>query len=147
MYLLYQMSYGQRGISNITKPIIVGGLSYMASVVIMGDAKSLVTLPLVNKNVSVHTYMGLLGGLSSLGTQTVSNWILPYLPMNSSYASYESALLEPAVNGGLNVAATYILFPSLYKEQGALKLAGTGLIGELGGDYIYQHFIAPNIKL
>ena len=66
-------------------------------------------------------------------------------PMNTSYASYEAALLEPAVNGGLNVVFTYFVYPALYRDAGLLKLAGTGLAAELGGDYLYKNFM-PNVK-
>jgi hypothetical protein len=66
--------------------------------------------------------------------------------MNQSYASYEGALIGPVVNGGLNIGLTFFIYPSLYRTIGAMKLGGVGLVAELGGDYVYNNFINPNIK-
>lgn len=139
------MNYQGRLVTNFTKPLVVGILTYFLSMVVFPNSRYNVRLPFSVGTVSFATYMGLLGSVSSFGTQTVSNWILPYIPGNSSYANVEQALLEPGVNGALNVLVTYMLYPGLYNDIGALKLFGTGLGAELGGDYIYKNFVLPYV--
>jgi hypothetical protein len=65
--------------------------------------------------------------------------------MNGSYASYESAVLEPAANGALDVISTYFLYPAIYKDVGAMKLFGIGTVGQFGGDYVENHFILNSL--
>jgi hypothetical protein len=140
------MSYKERAVSTFTKPLIVAGISCLASMAFNSGNELMVRLPVTGNIVSLHTYLGILGGLSSLGTQTVSNWILPYVPMNGKYASYEASLMEPAVNGALDVALTYFEYPAIYKEVGAIKLFGIGVTGQFGGDYVENNFLMSSFK-
>jgi len=116
-------------------PIIVGGLGYLGSH-FMGDGKKVAVIG--SMNLSLPMFMGAVTGISSAVGESLKQWVLPMLPNNMSYSSMESTFLSPAIVGGVDAAAVYILTKQRFGE-GFMLGAGS----EILGSYLYSGIIAP----
>jgi hypothetical protein len=118
------MSTSSKVKSMLVKPIIVGLVSALGAKVMNQDYS--VTIPYIGTTISGPVFYGLLGTASSLATETVHTWVLPYLPQSASAVKAEAALLSPAIHAALNVGVLtlgYRIFFSdvsqkmLFKQQ------------------------------
>jgi hypothetical protein len=75
-------------------------------------------------------------GTSVLVGQIGGNYILPYIPLNSSFVGYEKLLLNPALTGRALVLALKLYDENTLKstEYGQTFLLGAG--SHIGTDYI-----------
>lgn len=136
------MSSKSRLFDTLAKPLAVGALSYLASMLI-NPSGDIVRLPLIDTAVSVHMFFGITGAASSAIAEPLSNYVLPMLPQSASAAYIEGAVLKPALNASINIAAVYMLYPALFNVVGALKIGGIGAVAQAGGDYVFNQFLHP----
>lgn len=137
------MSLGYKLTDQFTRPLVVAGLSYLASKTMNSEHFDSVQLPFTSMQVSLHTYLAMVGGGASVLSETLSNWVYPYLPQSEAFATYEAALTRPALNGLMNIGFTRVLYPSVYTSVGPTNLFAVGGLSELGGDYVYTNFVKP----
>jgi len=121
------------------KPLVVGIISALGSKV-MG-ANYNVGIPLLG-DVPAAVFYGLLGTGSSLASETLHQWVLPYLPQSAEMVKMENAVLSPALHGGLNVAVLYFAYPGILKEFGYLNPLLLGAGAEVLGSYSFDNFVA-----
>lgn len=99
-----------------------------------------VSLPLLGI-VSKPVFYGVLGFGSSLASETVHQWVLPYLPQSEEAVRAENALLSPAIHAGINLAVLKFGYPGLFGEQGWQEPVMLGIGSELVGDYAFSNFV------
>lgn len=116
-------------------PLIVGALGYAGSH-FMGDGGKEAVVG--SMSVSLPLFMGVLTGASSVVGETLKQWVLPMLPNNASYVSMESTFLGPAIVGGVDGLAAYLLTKTRFTE-GLILGAGS----EIAGSYLYSGVIQP----
>jgi hypothetical protein len=126
------------------RPLVVGAVSAVGAMAV--GANYNVTLPLLGAAPKAVFY-GLLGAGSSFATETVHQWVLPYLPQSDSAVRAENALLAPAIHAGINVAALQVFYSSMLKDIGFMEPILIGAGAEVVGAYGFDAFLLPQLAM
>jgi hypothetical protein len=136
------MSVSEKLKSQFVRPVVVGiisaigakamGLKYDVGVPLLGD-------------VSAPVFYGVLGTASSLATETIHQWVLPYLPQSDSAVKAENALLSPIIHAALNVGVLKLAYPGILNEMGYKDPIALGIGAEFAGEYAFESFVKPAI--
>lgn len=88
---------------------------------------------------------GLVMGLvSSLSVEVISNAVLPHIPNNQKFKHLESLVLHVASSAGVFVAGARIVSNKLNMEN-ARKFAITGIASEAVSSFIYEAIAEDNV--
>ncbi len=130
-------------LQTLTKPIIVGGIGILIAKLVFGEEGNLILF-----NQVVPGWIGIGGSLvaTTLLSESIGNYVLPYLPANMQFAQTEKLIFEPIINA----ACLYALF-SLAVTPGSstlnyMFLLKVGVLSAVRGQYAYD-VIGPMIKL
>ncbi len=123
----------------LAKPITVGIVAALGANA-MGAAYS-VGFPIIGE-VPAALYWGMLGTGSSLVTETLHTWVLPYLPQSDYSVKMENALLSPAINAAVNVLALKVFYPDILEFTGYTQPIAIAVGSQIAGDYAFTNFIA-----
>ncbi len=93
-------------------------------------------------DVSAAVFYGVVGVGSSLATETIHQWVLPYLPQSDYSVKVENALLSPAINAAVNVAFLKLAYPQVLNTLGYTQPIILGVGSQIVGDYAFANFIA-----
>jgi hypothetical protein len=121
------------------RPLVVGAISALGAKSMGGQY--LVDMPLLGE-VSKPVFYGVLGFGSSLVSETLHQWVLPYLPQSEEAVNAENALLSPALHAATNVLALKLLYPTILSYSGIQEPIVIGAGAEIVGDYAFSHWIA-----
>jgi hypothetical protein len=132
------MSISSKLKNQFARPIAVGLVSALGAKAMGKDFN--VTLPLLG-DVSKPVFYGVLGVGSSMGTEILHNWVLPYLPQSDSAVKAENALLSPAIHGLVNLGVLKVLYPGMLAEIGIQEPLLIGVGAEIAGGYAFDNFI------
>lgn len=138
------MSTSSKLKEQFAKPVIVGLVSAIGAKALGMDYN--VQLPLIG-DVSAPVFYGVLGTASSLATETLHQWVLPYLPQSSYAVQVENALLSPAINAALNVGVLYLMYPGILNVNGYTNPVVLGAGSQIVGAYGYNNFIAGSTMM
>jgi hypothetical protein len=122
------------------RPLVVGAVS-AAGAMALGQNFN-VRVPILG-SVSKSVFYGLLGAGSSLATESIHQWVLPYLPQSEAAVRAETALIAPAIHAALNVGVLSVAYPSIVNESGMLEPVLIGAGAEVVGAYSFDAFVAP----
>ena len=124
------------------KPVVVGVVSYLGAKALGLDKEVLDVNTAIGK-IPGAMFFGALGAGSSLVTESVHQWVLPYLPQSPEAVKVEDAILSPAIHAAVNVGAIYFLYPEMLKNIGIQKPVLLGAGAEVAGSYGFDNFIKP----
>jgi len=134
------MSTSSKLKSQFVRPIVVGLVSAVGAMAMGSSYK--VDVPLLG-SVSKSVFYGVLGAGSSLATETIHQWVLPYLPQSDTAVRAENALLSPVIHAGVNLAVLKLVYPGILNEIGMQEPILIGVGAELVGAYGFDNFVAP----
>ena len=132
------MSTSSKLKQQFVRPIVVGLVSALGARAMSVSYK--VDLPLLGE-VPKEVFYGVVGFGSSLATETLHQWVLPYLPQSAAAVKAENALLSPVLHAGVNFAVLRVLYPGILKEIGWQEPVMLGIGSELVGGYSFDNFI------
>jgi hypothetical protein len=101
-----------------------------------------ITMPLLG-NVSKPVFYGVLGFGSSLVSETLHQWVLPYLPQSEEAVNAENAVLSPALHALTNVVALKVIYPGILEDHGLQEPILIGAGAEVLGDYGFKYWVQP----
>jgi hypothetical protein len=134
------MSTSSKLKNQFARPVVVGIVSAVGAMAVGLNYN--VTVPIVG-SISKPVFFGALGVASSLATETVHQWVLPYLPQSEFAVKAENALIAPAIHAALNVGALQLAYPNILKVFGMMEPALIGAGAEIAGGYSFNAFVAP----
>lgn len=120
----------------MTKPLIVGGLTYAGLSYILGEPNTPSTF--LGLSMDNRIALSLSFAASSWASETIKNYMLPYLPGSVLDNQKIVALVQPAITG-----ATGVLVHGLGSDLSAdfselIKIGGIGALGEIGAQMVEQ---------
>lgn len=131
---------------NFVKPIAAGLLTYLGSMALNNSHN----VKVFSVDVNNHMFYGALSTGGSFVSETVHEWVLPYIPKNKKLAQTESMLLAPVVNGLVLVGGKYYVGknqPSIFDTQinaeDNKKMFLLGAASEVGAQYAFEAFLEP----
>ena len=127
----------------LAKPLVIGVISALGSKALGIDID--VGIPLLG-DVNSVIFFGLLGAGSSVATETLHQWVLPYLPQSSEMVKIENALLSPALHAAVNVGVLYFIYPAMLKTYGYTNPILLGIGSEIAGSYAYDNFVRAMLQ-
>jgi hypothetical protein len=125
------------------RPLVIGAVSAVGAMVVGKPLDGEIGLPLLGA-VSKPVFYGVLGATSSLATESVHQWVLPYLPQSDAAVKAENALLSPAIHAALNVGFIYLFDAELLRDIGMQEPIMLGIGSEIVGGYAFESFVAPS---
>jgi hypothetical protein len=82
------------------------------------------------------------GAASTFAAQSLSQFVIPYLPAQSStLAGIEGGIVSPAIAAGATVLAMKFLDSSDLNSLGMAKTVLLGAGSYVAGDYVYNHIL------
>jgi hypothetical protein len=130
-------------LQTLTKPLFVGVVGIVISKFVFGEEGDLIIF-----GQNIPGWIGVGGSLvaTTLLTESLGNYVLPYIPTNYRYASTEKMIVEPAINA----ACLYALFSfGVTAESSAPNYMFPLILGSLstiGGEYAYNTFSSVLMK-
>lgn len=122
----------------LARPVVIGIVSALGAAA-MGKHYNM-ELPIIGA-VSKPVFYGILGVGSSLVTETLHQWVLPYLPQSDTAVKAENALLSPAIHGIVNVATLKLLYPEMINVIGYQEPLLIGVGAEIVGGYSFDNLL------
>lgn len=120
------------------KPIAVGICAALGAKALGLDYN--VQLPLLG-DVPAAVFYGVVGVGSSFATETIHQWVLPYLPQSAYATQVESAALSPAINAALNIGILKMWYPGVVDTLGYMNPVMLGVASQVAGAYAFDNFI------
>lgn len=126
----------------LVKPTINGAVSAIAMEMITDKDQKYFNYG--GKNYSVMTLGFVLGAVSSLGVEAVSNYVLPHIPGHEKFKHLESLVLHLAGGAGTFVGIAKILNSDLSMAE-ARKFALVGAVSEAVSSFAYENLVQDSI--
>jgi len=123
----------------LVKSAVVGGIAYVGSAYLLGADADL-ELPMLGV-VSSSTAVGLATGTASLVGGLATNYLLPMIHQKPGYENMEASTIQPALVAG----STLLVAKMLGDVPSPLMIMAYGAGVEIGGEYLYNGFVAPMI--
>jgi hypothetical protein len=120
---------------NVSKPIASGLIAAGISLA-MGDGQYQMNLGPIGEQ-SLPVANGIITGITSLATETISLWIMPYI---TPHYQITTGVLNPLV-AGATCAAThhFLLGDDAYNSM--QKSFAIGALGDIGGQYVETNIL------
>lgn len=126
----------QKIIENFARPVIAGGISYVLASQMMNNY-DIALLPFF-PDISNNFMFGLLGAGSVLVSETIGNWILPYISHKSAQVEKsEEFLLSPAISAAIFQGFVMLNIPQLY-DLVSFKPSMIGAGADILSKYCYD---------
>jgi len=133
------MSTGSKIFNTLYEPAVAGIIGWAIGPMILGESRNDVVPGLFGWSVPMAAGVGSFGG--ELVGKVISNWVLPMIPANSTFATSQGLILTPICAGA---ATTAFLYPALNgTASGYLKAFATGGISSIGAHYANDTIIQP----
>ena len=120
------------------KPIVVGLIAAIGAQALGANFD----VKVVGVTVSSTVFYGVVGVGSSLATETVRNFVLPYLPQSAYATQVEAAVLAPAINAALNLGFLQLVYPSIIAAGGYMQPLILGVGSQVAGSYAFDNFVS-----
>lgn len=130
---------------NLVKAVIQGILTSTATtywVLNRGQRSLYINLPLVNQTIPVYVFTGILGSLSSMGSDLLHTFIRNEVPVSSKTQEQGSMILGALLGGAIFSAGLYLTNKQAINEYGlwnAMLIGGASdVIASFGSNLIYE---------
>lgn len=125
------------------KPAINGVVAAVVMEVITDSNQK--SFNFMGKRVPIVAFGAVVGVLSSLSVEVISNAVLPHIPNNQKFKHLESMVLHLAASGGVFVAAARLVSNKLKIVEEGKKFLIAGGVAEAVTSYIYESIVEDNV--
>lgn len=121
-----------------------GATAAVATKLFNPDAGSIELSILGGKRINLSVAAFGMGVAASALSDSLHQWVLPYVSADERMKHMESAIVTPAAGAAAFTGVMWVSQPDVLKEDGQLsKLMITGAASELVAQYIYENFVVP----
>lgn len=123
---------------NIVKAVIQGILTSTVScywVLNKGSRSLYVNLPLIRKPIPISVFMGVLGAISSVGSDLVHTLIKKEVPISAKTQEQSSMILGALLGGGVMTLGLYLTNGDSIREYGLINALLVGGASDIASSF------------